>query len=63
MLESMSKDRRTSAGVHIVYLNNNTDDENLNSIKIGRGSDSEIRISDISVSRCHAKIVFEKDGY
>ncbi len=30
--------------------------ENRNSIKVGRGHDSHVRITDISVSRCHAYI-------
>jgi len=30
---------------------------------MGRGSDSDVRISDISVSRCHALIKYEKDGF
>lgn len=30
--------------------------ENRDFIKVGRGHDSEIRITDISVSRCHALI-------
>jgi len=36
---------------------------NKNSIKLGRGSDSDIRISDISVSRCHAIVTLRSNGY
>jgi len=33
------------------------------SIKLGRGHDSDIRISDISISRTHAIIKFKNDGF
>lgn len=38
--------------IHLISLNNKTN------IRLGRGHDSDIRISDISVSRCHAAIKF-----
>lgn len=31
--------------------------------KLGRGYDSDMRINDISVSRCHAKFKFEDDKF
>lgn len=31
--------------------------------KLGRGHESEVRISDISVSRCHALIKYRDDGF
>ena len=33
------------------------------SVMLGRGHDSDVRIPDISVSRCHAKIGFEQDSF
>jgi len=32
-------------------------------MKLGRGHDSEVRINDISVSRCHASISLTDQGY
>jgi len=34
-----------------------------NEFKLGRGHESEVRINDISVSRCHAIIKCRKDGF
>lgn len=42
--------------IHIIKPNDNKD-----SFKLGRGHESDLRINDISVSRCHAIIKF-KDG-
>jgi len=30
---------------------------------LGRGHDSDLRVNDISVSRCHAKIKLKNDGF
>jgi len=54
----MSRDRRTSGAVHIISLT-----RTKNVIKLGRGSDSDIRVSDISVSRCHAIISLREGGF
>ncbi len=48
----------SSKSVYVVNL-----DSDKNSLIIGRGHESDIRISDISVSRSHAKITREKDGF
>ena len=37
--------------------------EERNVFKLGRGHESDIRISDISVSRFHAQLKCTKDGY
>jgi pSer/pThr/pTyr-binding forkhead associated (FHA) protein len=34
-----------------------------NKIKIGRGHDQDLRVNDISVSRCHSIIHLKKDGF
>lgn len=48
VLETLNKENNLTGGIHVM-----TFDENGKVIKIGRGSDCDIRISDISVSRCH----------
>eukprot|EP00357_Protocruzia_adherens_P031901 CAMPEP_0115045900 /NCGR_PEP_ID=MMETSP0216-20121206/48445_1 /TAXON_ID=223996 /ORGANISM="Protocruzia adherens, Strain Boccale" /LENGTH=584 /DNA_ID=CAMNT_0002428911 /DNA_START=43 /DNA_END=1797 /DNA_ORIENTATION=+ len=50
ILEALCRDRNTTRGLHIIDMQNKTN------IRLGRGHDSDIRISDISVSRCHAMI-------
>ena len=45
ILESISRDRSSSRSVHVVSAIENVP------VKIGRGHDTDIRISDISVSR------------
>ena len=54
ILEAAATERHKS--IHIIHLN-----EGRQSVKLGRGHDSDVRINDISVSRCHAIIVL-KDG-
>lgn len=50
ILEGLCKDKNSPKSLHIVSMNGKT------CIKIGRGHESEMRVSDISVSRCHASI-------
>lgn len=50
ILEGLSKDRNSSKSLHIVSMNNKLE------LKMGRGHESEIRISDISASRWHASV-------
>ena len=51
VLESLSQEKNTSRIIHIIRPT-----ANKNEFKLGRGHESDLRINDISVSRCHAKI-------
>ncbi|KRX04038.1 SMAD/FHA domain [Pseudocohnilembus persalinus] len=53
-LEILSRDRNQTRGIHVVTL------AKKNMIRLGRGHDADIRIADISVSRCHASLKYEK---
>ena len=55
ILESVLRDRNSRIGIYIISM------ENKNEVRLGRGHDSDIRISDISVSRFHALIRYQ-DG-
>jgi pSer/pThr/pTyr-binding forkhead associated (FHA) protein len=57
ILEALKKDKTANKGVNVISFCNKT------SIKIGRGHDSEFRISDISVSRFHAQIVAKNGSF
>lgn len=57
ILEANSRDRTGNRGVHVINMTNKTN------IRLGRGHDSDVRISDISVSRCHAVIRFMKGQF
>lgn len=57
ILEANSRDRTGNRGIHVINMTNKTN------IRLGRGHDSDVRISDISVSRCHALIRFVKGQF
>ena len=57
ILESTQRDRNQRISVFIISM------QNKNCIRLGRGHGSDIRISDISVSRFHAVIKFEQDSF
>jgi hypothetical protein len=58
LLESMPLDKNTSRNIHMLTVTTTK-----NEFKLGRGHESEVRINDISVSRCHAIIKCRKDGF
>lgn len=57
ILENVSRDKKISKGLYIVQLLPS------DQIKLGRGHQCDLRISDISVSRLHAYIRFEKGQF
>ena len=58
LLESMPLDKNTSRNIHMLTVTPSKQE-----FKLGRGHESEVRINDISVSRCHAIIKYKKDGF
>jgi pSer/pThr/pTyr-binding forkhead associated (FHA) protein len=58
ILESLTLEKNTSRMVHVL-----TPTQHVRSVRLGRGHDSDLRINDISVSRCHAVIRFRNDGF
>ena len=56
-LESLTFEKNSSRMVHIVMP-----DAERNTFRLGRGHESEVRVSDISVSRCHAILKYENDN-
>lgn len=58
LLESMPLDKNTSRNIHMLTVT-----DTKSEFKLGRGHESEVRINDISVSRCHAIIKCKKDGF
>lgn len=57
-LESLNQEKNTSRIIHIIKPNDKKD-----SFKFGRGHESDLRINDISVSRCHAIIKFKDNKF
>jgi hypothetical protein len=58
LLESMPLDKNNSRNVHLLTVT-----PTQSEFKLGRGHESQVRINDISVSRCHAIIKCKKDGF
>ena len=58
VLESLSQEKNTSRIIHIIKPSGNKTE-----FKLGRGHESDLRINDISVSRCHAKIKLVKGKF
>jgi len=59
VLENMVRDsqQHTSRGLHVISLADNK------LLKIGRGHESDIRIADVSISRCHATVRYERGRF
>jgi hypothetical protein len=57
-LESLNQEKNTSRIIHLIRPNDKKD-----SFKFGRGHESDLRINDISVSRCHAIIKFKDNKF
>jgi hypothetical protein len=55
LLESLTFEKNSSRMVHLIMPDN--DKQNF---KLGRGHESDVRVSDISVSRCHALIKYNQ---
>jgi pSer/pThr/pTyr-binding forkhead associated (FHA) protein len=58
LLESMPLDKNTSRMIHMLAVS-----DAKNEFKLGRGHESEVRVNDISVSRCHSIIKYKADGF
>lgn len=58
LLESMPLDKNTSRNIHLLTVT-----PEQSEFKLGRGHESQVRINDISVSRCHAIIKCKNDGF
>ena len=58
VLESLSQEKNTSRIIHVIKPSATKTD-----FKLGRGHESDLRINDISVSRCHTKIKFERGKF
>lgn len=59
VLENMVRDsqQHTSRGLHVISLADNK------LLKLGRGHESDIRIADVSISRCHATVRFQRGHF
>jgi len=56
VLEALSNERHHTRGIHVITMDESAE------VKLGRGHDSDVRISDISVSRLHAMIRYHKNA-
>ncbi|CDW76485.1 zinc finger c3hc4 fha domain-containing protein [Stylonychia lemnae] len=58
VMESLPLEKNTSRTIHILGFSSQKEQFNM-----GRGHDSEVRVNDISVSRCHAIIKYKPEGF
>ena len=57
LLESLTFEKNSSRMVHLIMP-----DSEKTTFKLGRGHESDVRVSDISVSRCHALVKYNSDN-
>jgi hypothetical protein len=57
VMESLPLEKNSSRTIHILGFS-----EEKKTFNMGRGHESEVRVNDISVSRCHAIIKYQSDG-
>jgi len=57
-LESLTFEKNSSRMVHLIMPH-----EGMDTFRLGRGHDSEVRVSDISVSRCHAILKYDRNDH
>lgn len=58
LLETINKDKTATRTIYVILP---TPEKNI--LKLGRGHEADVRISDISVSRLHAQVKCLPDGY
>jgi len=58
VMESLPLEKNTSRTIHVLSFTSEKTTFNM-----GRGHESEVRVNDISVSRCHAIIKYKEDGF
>jgi pSer/pThr/pTyr-binding forkhead associated (FHA) protein len=56
-MESLPLEKNTSRTIHVLNFSQEKPTFNM-----GRGHESEVRVNDISVSRCHAILKYKPDG-
>lgn len=58
VLESLEQEKNESRIIHVIKPSDTRE-----VFKLGRGHEADLRINDISVSRCHAFIKFKKNNF
>jgi pSer/pThr/pTyr-binding forkhead associated (FHA) protein len=56
-MESLPLEKNSSRTIHVLGFS-----EAKKTFQMGRGHESEVRVNDISVSRCHAIIKYQPEG-